>query len=71
MKDFRWACGAPILVLALVAATACRREEAPAPPPPPPPPTAPLAPWSFHVIGGLLVIRGEVDAPTELVLKGT
>lgn len=71
MKGFRRACGAPILVLALVAATACRREEAPAPPPPPPPPTAPLAPWSFHVIGGLLVIRGEVDAPTELVLKGT
>ncbi len=58
-----------LLVLLLLPSAACRREAAP--PPPPPPQPAPLAPWTFHQIGGLLVIQGEVDAPTELVLKGT
>lgn len=67
MKGFRRFVGP--LVLLLLPSAACRREEAP--PPPAPPQPAPLAPWTFHVIGGLLVIRGEVDAPTDLVLKGT
>lgn len=56
------------MALLLLASAACRREEAP--PPPPRPQPAPLAPWTFHLIGGLLVIQGEVDAPTELTLKG-
>ena len=48
----------------------CERE---APPPrvvKPAEAARPLAPWSWHFVGGLLVIEGEVDQPTELVLKG-
>jgi len=48
---------------------ACRREERP--PVPASTPKGPIAPWSWHALGGLLVIEGEVDQPTELVLKGT
>lgn len=67
MRGDRRVCGA--LSLLLIATAACRREEPPAPPSPPP--AVHLAPWTFHRIGGLLVIQGEVDAPTELLLKGT
>jgi len=49
---------------------ACRREEKPEAPAPPPPPKMVLAPWTWHALGGLLVIEGEVDETTELILKG-
>ncbi len=57
------------LALTLFGALSCQRE-----PPPQPPrqePKTALAPWTWHALGGLLVIEGEVDQPTELVLKGT
>ena len=41
--------------------------------PPPVPKAAPLPapdPWSWHFAGGLLVIEGEVQQPTEVTLKG-
>jgi peptidoglycan/xylan/chitin deacetylase (PgdA/CDA1 family) len=55
----------------LAALTSCGRQT----PPPVPPPAAttqdhPLAPWAWHRLGGLLVVVGEVDQPTDLVLKG-
>ncbi len=56
------------LALSLLGALSCQREK---PPQPPPGPKAALAPWTWHALGGLLVIEGEVDQPTELVLKGT
>ncbi len=58
-------------VLAGLALLHCRKE-APPPPPPPAPSTAPaLDPWSWHFVGGLLVITGEVDDTVEVTLKGT
>jgi peptidoglycan/xylan/chitin deacetylase (PgdA/CDA1 family) len=57
------------LALGFFGPLACRREEKPTAPAPPPPKPE-LAPWSWHALGGLLVIEGEVDAPTELTLKG-
>ena len=61
--------GIVCLALGITNALSCRREEkqeilAP------PPLQAALAPWSWHALGGLLVIEGEVDQPVELVLKG-
>ncbi len=56
------------LALGISGSLSCRREEPPAPVPAPP--QAALAPWTWHALGGLLVIEGEVDQPTELVLKG-
>ncbi len=58
------------LVLAgLALCTACREKE-----PPPPPPVkevekAPV-PWTWHRLGGLLVVEGEVEEPIDLVLRG-
>jgi len=57
------------LALCFFGPLACRRDEKPAAPAPPP--KAPLAPWSWHALGGLLVIEGEVDEPTDLILKGS
>ncbi|MBK8792162.1 MAG: polysaccharide deacetylase family protein [Holophaga sp.] len=37
---------------------------------PAPAPKPPLEPWTWHALGGLLVVEGEVDQPTELILKG-
>lgn len=57
------------LAIALFGALSCQRNAPPQPPPQEP--KAALAPWTWHALGGLLVIEGEVDQPTELVLKGT
>lgn len=59
-----------ILLATLAVQPGCHRSE---PPPPPAPSAAPehlLAPWTWHKLGGLLVVVGEVDEPTDLVLKG-
>ena len=52
---------------ALLLTLACEKHV---PPPPPPPPAVELAPWSYHVLGGIVVIEGEVDCPTDLFLDG-
>ncbi len=57
------------LMSCVLGPVACRREEKPIASVTPP--KAPLAPWTWHALGGLLVVEGEVDEPTELVLKGT
>lgn len=57
-------------MLTTLLAMNCKREEKPAPPPKPVEPAKELAPWTFHILGALLVIEGEVDQTTELVLKG-
>jgi len=58
---------AAVLLLLLAA---CDRppqpEAASAPPAAAPAPSA----WSWHPLGGLAVVEGEVSAPTELVLEG-
>lgn len=58
----------------LLLAWSCGREAArtPAPAPPSPPSTPPpqAAPWTWHKLGGLAVVEGEVQAPTELILEG-
>jgi len=50
----------------------CGRKDAPAPAGAPPPElVAPKAtPWTWHPLGDLAVIEGEVAEPTELVLEG-
>ncbi len=54
----------------LLALTACGRK----PPPPSPPASAPAFPvtmaWTWHPIGPLAVIEGEVGEGTDLVLEG-
>ena len=47
----------------------CERQ-APPPAPAPPPPSRPLEPWTWHRVGDLLVIEGELDQPTEVTLHG-
>ena len=57
---------------ALALAWSCGRHPAP----PPAPPQAAPAPapetlhWTWHPLGGVAVIEGEVKAPTDLVLEG-
>jgi len=66
---FRWGRCRPLIGLGLCLLVACRREH----PDPPPTPTvshAPLAPWTWHPLGGILVIEGEVEQATDLRLKG-
>ncbi len=61
------------LLLALGALTlipACRKDQPPPPAPEVTEPEHPLAPWSWHKLGGLLVVVGEVKEPTELTLTG-
>lgn len=64
------------IAVALLALLACgRNEEAPAPASPGPAvgagsPAPSLAPWTWHPLGGLVVIEGEVAEPTDLVLEG-
>ncbi|MBK7292343.1 MAG: hypothetical protein IPI84_00720 [Holophagaceae bacterium] len=58
--------GALLLVLAACGRT--DRSEQPAAPPTAQAP-APGA-WTWHPIGGLAVVEGEVSEPTELVLEG-
>ena len=33
-------------------------------------PVPPASAWSWHPLGGLAVVEGEVSEPTELVLEG-
>ncbi len=56
------------LVIVLSGLAACSKKEAP-------PaqgflPPAPLKPWSCEILNGVLVVQGEVDRPTDLVLEG-
>lgn len=57
------------LALLLAAGLGCGRHQAEAPPPPPPILVADT-PWSWHPLGGLAVLEGEVAEGTELVLEG-
>lgn len=61
--------GQLLVALGLCLLIACRREH-PEAPPPPSVTHAPLAPWTWHPLGGILVIEGEVEQATELRLKG-
>lgn len=61
--------GAFCLTFAALGSLSCRREEKPAAPVARPP-KPPLDPWTWHPVGGLLVVNGEVDENTELILKG-
>ncbi len=70
----RWLCSKGGLLLVALGALAvlpgCRKQEPPPRPPAITTPEQPLAPWTWHKLGGLLVVVGEVDGPTDLVLKG-
>jgi len=61
--------GAFCLAFATLGTLSCRRDEKPATSTPPPPKPV-LAPWTWHALGGLLVVEGELEQPTELILKG-
>ena len=55
----------------LLLLTACgRKEPSEGVSPPASPLTAPLPPWSWHPVGSLAVVEGEVPEPTELILEG-
>ncbi|MDR3673780.1 MAG: polysaccharide deacetylase family protein [Holophaga sp.] len=47
----------------------CDREKPPAEVRKAPAPHT-LEPWRWHTVGGLLVVEGELEQPTELTLKG-
>lgn len=59
------------IALLVLGFLACDRQAAPDPPVPPPAAkaSAPI-PWTWHPLGGLAVVEGEVAEPTELVLEG-
>ena len=61
-----------ILSLATLPLIHCERQAAPveAHPPRPTAPARPLDPWRWHFAGGVLVVQGELDEATDLVLKG-
>ncbi len=60
----------------LLTLAACSRKTPPAPsssvstPTPNAEASVPLQPWTWHRLGGLLVVEGELAAPGELRLKG-
>ncbi|HEY3401389.1 MAG TPA: polysaccharide deacetylase family protein [Geothrix sp.] len=55
----------------LLGLLACGREAQQNPPAPPPGAKLSVAaPWTWHPLGGLAVVEGEVAEPTELVLEG-
>jgi peptidoglycan/xylan/chitin deacetylase (PgdA/CDA1 family) len=61
-----------ILALGTLTLLRCERQAPPPvvrPPLPTVPPT-PLEPWRWHFAGGILVIQGELNESTELILKG-
>ena len=60
--------GAFWLAFAVLGSISCHRDEKPVASAPAPKP--PLEPWTWHALGGLLVVEGEVEQPTELILKG-
>ncbi|MDR3684532.1 MAG: hypothetical protein P4L11_12470, partial [Geothrix sp.] len=57
-------------VLLLVLAACGRTDHPEAARAPVADPAPPLSAWSWHPLGGLAVVEGEVSAPTELVLEG-
>lgn len=58
----------PLLLAAALAGAGCSRQ---APVEAPPPAAARSAvPWTWHPLGGLAVVEGEVAEPTDLVLEG-
>lgn len=57
------------ILVCLAAGTGCREKTPPPPAPIPAPPSAPVA-WTWHRLGGLLVVEGEVQEPVDLVLRG-
>lgn len=65
MKPLRLAWSTAVLAVLV----ACGRNEPPPQPAQPPAPHA-AAPWTWHPLGGLAVIEGEVSEPTDLILEG-
>jgi len=61
----------PVAAFCALGWLGCRKEAPPALPPPPPSEVQVLDPWSFHFVGGLLVITGETADPVDVTLKGT
>ena len=59
---------AAVLLLVLAACGRTQRPEAASPQTVGP--VSPISAWSWHPLGGLAVVEGEVPAPTELVLEG-
>jgi peptidoglycan/xylan/chitin deacetylase (PgdA/CDA1 family) len=61
-----------VLTLGSLSLLDCERRNEPAAAAPAQPGAGPHAaePWRFHFVGGLLVVEGELDQPTELILKG-
>jgi len=60
-----------LLALGTLSLLHCEREAPPAAAPPAQAhPPHPLEPWRWHTVGGLLVVQGELEQPTELTLKG-
>ncbi|MBI1754319.1 MAG: polysaccharide deacetylase family protein [Acidobacteria bacterium] len=57
-------------VLLLLTVMACGRKDLREPAAADQTASLPAAAWSWHPLGGLVVIEGEVDEPTELVLEG-
>lgn len=60
--------GTLALTLLLAAGFGCGKKAVEAPPPPLA--AAPTTPWSWHPLGGLAVVEGEVTEGTDLVLEG-
>jgi peptidoglycan/xylan/chitin deacetylase (PgdA/CDA1 family) len=58
-----------VLLPALLLLTACAHKEAPAPSAQAEAP-APQEPWSWHALGSLIVVEGELATETDLVLEG-
>ncbi|MFZ1377587.1 MAG: hypothetical protein WAS25_13430, partial [Geothrix sp.] len=58
-------------VLLLVLAACGRSDQSGQVPPPLPTASSPsVGEWTWHPIGGLAVVEGEVSEPTDLVLEG-
>jgi peptidoglycan/xylan/chitin deacetylase (PgdA/CDA1 family) len=56
------------LLLLLMACGQTERPKAPVPPAPSPNPS--VGEWTWHPIGGVAVVEGELTEPTELILEG-
>lgn len=61
---------APSLALLLLAACGRQQQGPEAGSPTTAPATTSTADWTWHPLGGLAVVEGEVNQPTELVLEG-
>ena len=57
-----------VLCLVVLGFTACGKKDIP--PATQMKPVAALKPWTCQILNGVLVVQGEVDRPTELVLEG-